>query len=294
MPAPYCHPIDVLRRFDPSLALADLGPNNPYGLQSAEQIQARIRSVSQEWDRDTGTALRLRREGSPDAPSTYDVDLDNQDIVPIDAAAGDVLEVRTGRDSWDDITDAEGDDWTLINETGELKLYQLLVRRIYWEAPDERYLRATYRYGTLGGDRDRGGETALSSQVDSTTTSLSVADASRLPAEGGIVFLPASTPADGEYVRVTDIDHGTDTLTVTRGVNGTDTVQHPSGTTVHYCPEDVRDAAAAQAAAELVRYDTTTQRTDADNAAVSPGQKLDDWQQEWQQTKARYSAVRKM
>jgi hypothetical protein len=253
--------------------------------------------------------MRLRRTGSPDAPRTYEyhsarrqrnryplrVELDNDDIAPIDPTV-DTIEVRTGRDSWDDITDAEGDEWVLLYESGELKIFEFLVDRIFWEAPDDRYLRATYRYGSLGGDRDRGGETTLDGQIDgqSSTTSLSVADASRLPADGGIMLLPDENAADDEYVRVTDVDTTTDTLTVQRGVNGTDAASHADGTTVHYCPEEVRDAVAGQAAAELVRYDLSTQRQDGNDVAISPGAKVEDWQQEYRDTKAKYSAVRRM
>lgn len=308
MPAPYCHPLDVLRRFEPSLTLDDLAAGNPIGLQSVEQIQARIRSVSQDWDQDTGTPLRLRRTGTPDAPRTYEyhdasrgtggfplqIELDHDDIVPLDSSAGDALEVRTGRDSWDDITAAEGDDWVLNHSGGYLKLFRILIQRVYWEAPDERYLRATYRYGSLGGDRERGGETTLDADITDTETTLSVSDASRLPPDGGIVLLTAADPANSEYVRITDVDWDTDELTVQRGANGTTKSSHDSGDVVHYCPEDVRDAVAAQAAAELVTYDTSNERADGDNASVTATRKLDDWQQEWQHTKAQYSAVRRM
>lgn len=309
MPAPYCHPLDVLRRFDPSLTLTDIQQGNILGADSVEQIQARVHAVSQDWDQDTGTPLRLRRRGSPDAPRTYEyydadrtsgfplrVELDHDDIVPFDPNAGDVLEIRTGRDSWDDITTGEGDEWVLLHESGDLKLFQLLVKRVWWEAPDERYLRTTYRYGALGGSRDRGGETTLAAAITGaeSETTLSVTDASRLPADGGLLFLPNSPAADSEYVRATSVDHAADELTVTRAVQGTDAASHDAGTTVHYCPPDVRDAVAGQAAAELARYDLALNRTDGDSLTIDPGTKIDDWQQEYRDAKARYSSVRRM
>jgi len=311
MPVPYCHPIDVLRRFDPAISLADiqsgLGPIS--GIDSAADIHARIQAVSQEWDRETGTALRLRRAGSPGAPSTYEyhdarrqptrfplrVELNNDAVLPLDPDAGDVLAVRVGRDDWRDLTDAAGSEWVLLSATGELKLFRRLLRRAFFEAPDDRYLRASYRYGALGGDPDRGGQTALAGALDDSTTTLTVADASRLPADGAVALLPDATdPAAGEYVRIVDVDAGTDELTVVRAARGTDPVAHDSGTPVHYCPPDVRDAVAAQAAAALVNYDTGTQRSDADDLAISPGDKVDGWEAEWEQAKARYSAVRRM
>ncbi|MEF8825436.1 MAG: hypothetical protein V5A34_05605 [Halapricum sp.] len=306
MPAPYCTVTDVLRRFDPGLSVADLG-SAVFGIDSAEDVRARIRAVSQDWDRDTGTALRHLRAGSPGAPRTYEyqnarrqrtryplrVELDHDDIVPFNAVAGDVLEIRTGRDNWDDVTDAEGDEWVLLHDSGELKVFEFLVDRIFFEAPDERYLRATYRYGALGGARGRGGETTLTSDVDATSTSLSVTNAARLPASG-VMLLPNPETDSSEYVRVTDVDTDTDTLTVQRGVNGTVVAGHDEGTAVHYCPQDVRDAVAGEAAAELIRYDLSTQRQDSDDAAIPPRDKLEDWRQEYRRTKAKYSAVRRM
>jgi hypothetical protein len=308
MPAPYCTIEDVLRRFDPSLDPSDLDQGNIIGADSTAQIQARIRSVSQDWDRDTGTPLRLRREGSPGAPRTYEhhdanpqaarfplrVDLDHNDIVPFNASAGDAVEIRTGRDSWEDITSGEGEDYVLLYEEGEMKLFQLLVQRVWWEAPDERYLRTTYRYGSLGGSRRRGGETTLSGDVTDAATTLSVADASRLPADGGIFLVAGQDGSDNEYVRATGVDTKADEVSVTRGANGTSATTHSSGAVVHYSPEDVRDAVAGQAAAELVRYDLSLNRTDGENAAISPSTKLDDWQQEYQRVKAQYSAVWRM
>ncbi|MEE6210851.1 hypothetical protein U3A55_11900 [Salarchaeum sp. III] len=310
MPVPYAHPVDVLRRFDGNLSLDEVTSDNPFGAPDVETIWARIRAVSQDWDSKTGTPLREVRSGSPGAPRTYEhhdadrtdgfplrVELDGDDIVPLDPEEGDVLEIRTGRDTWENITDQEGDDWVLLHESGDLKLFQLLVHRVWWEAPDERYLRACYRYGALGGDRERGGQTTLSSNATTDASTLSVTDASRLPADGGVVYVvdPAATDATaGEYVRVTDVDVEADELTVVRGQERTDAASHDQGAFVHYCPKDVRDAVAAKTAEQLVEYDTSLEQVDGENASVTAQSKVDSWSEEYQNKLAEYSSVRRM
>jgi len=307
MPVPYCHLVDVLRKFNPQLSESAIDLDDYIGYEDRAQIRARIDAVSDEFDQQTGTPMRLVRRGSPGDPRTYEyhdadrpdrrtfplrVDLDGRDIVPLDPDAGDTLEVRQGRDDWDDITDGEGDEWWLDHETGDLKLFQLLVSRVYWEAPDERYLRATYRHGALGGGRDRGGQTTLDSQADDTATNLSVADAARLPNGGGVMLLGAGD--DAEYVRVTDVDASTDTLTVSRGERATTATTHESGTPVHYCPLSVRDAVAAKAARELLRYEDWVDDLVEAGDGLGASDKMDAWQQAWQDALAKHSAVRVM
>jgi len=302
MPTPYCHPVDVLRRFDPSISITDLN-NGVVGLGGADPIIARVRAVSQEWDNKSGSPMRTIRIGSPGAPATYTkhdvqggrapplkINLDYGDIVPFDPVADDTLEIRTGRDSWDDVTGEAGDTWVLDNDRGQLKLFRYLINRLHFEDPGERFVRLSYRAGGLGGGRDRGGETELTSDITDTATALDVADASRLPYDGGVMYLPDG--GTGEYVRVTDVDVDSDTLTVVRGEQGTDATAHTSGTAVHYCPEDVRDAVAAHSAAELVRYDLSTPRSDDDDTAVSPRNKVEQWDGEWQSALSQYSNVR--
>lgn len=306
MPVPYCTDIDVVRKFNPQLGEAALDANDYIGNEDREQIRARIDAVSDEFDESTGRAMREVRVGSPGAPRTYEyydaqrqrhrfpllVDLDHQDIVPIDPDAGDTLEVRDGRDSWDDITSEEGDEWFLNYEDGELKIFELLVNRIYFEAQDERYLRATYRHGALGGGRRRGGQTALDGQVDDSGTSLTVTDSARLPADGGVMLV--GTGAGAEYVRVTDVDTSMDTLTVTRGIRATSKTSHASGTPVHYCPLEVRDAVAAKTARELLRYDDWVDELVEAGSGLGASDKMDAWEQAWTDACAKHSVVHRM
>ncbi|MBX0325806.1 hypothetical protein EGH21_22570 [Halomicroarcula sp. F13] len=306
MPVPYCTDIDVVRKFNPQLGEAALEANDYIGNEDREQIRARIDAVSDQFDESTGRAMREVRVGSPGSPRTYEyydaqrqrhrypleIDLDHEDIVPIDPGAGDTLEVRDGRDSWDDITAGEGDDWFLDYDDGELKIFELLVNRIYFEARNERYLRATYRHGALGGGRRRGGQTTLASQIDDSATSLSVADSARLPADGGVMLVGTGT--DAEYVRVTDVDTSTDTLTVARGIRATSAASHASGDTVHYCPLEVRDAVAAKTARELLRYEDWVDELIEAGNGLGASDKMDAWEQSWTDACANHSAVHRM
>lgn len=94
-----------------------------------------------------------------------------------------------------------------------------------------------------------------------------------------------------EYVRVTNVDPANDTVDITsRGLRRTDeTSSYSSGDVLHYCPMRVREAIAAKAAAELVRYDAFVDSLLDDNGDVSADRKLDDWEQEYQNTVARHS-----
>jgi hypothetical protein len=306
MPVPYCTDIDVVRKFNPQLGEAALNQNDYIQNNDREQIRARIDAVSDEFDENTGRAMREVRVGSPNSPRTYEyydaqrqphrfplrVDLDHEDIVPIDPNAGDTLEVRDGRDSWDDITDAEGDEWFLDYDDGELKIFELLVNRIYFEARDERYLRATYRHGALGGGRRRGGQTALDGQISDSATSLSVTDSARLPADGGVMLVGTGT--DAEYVRVTDVNTSTDALTVSRGIRATSSSSHPDQAPVHYCPLEVRDAVAAKTARELLRYDDWVDELVEAGQGLGASDKMDAWEQTWTDVCANHSVVHRM
>lgn len=308
MPVPYCIPVDVARKYNPQLTQSNITSDDYIGNEDYAQIRARIGAVSDEWDNLSGTAMRELREGSPGEPRTWEfqdartqrrryplrVSLDHDDIVPIDPSV-DTIEVREGRDDWRDVTGDEGDEWVLEYDTGEMKLFEFLVNRIWFEAPDDRYLRTTYRYGALGGARDRGGQTTLTSSVDSntTTTSLDVTDASRLPADGGVLLVGSGEGA--EYVRATNVDTSTDTLTVSRAARATTASAHSSDEPVHYCPLNVRDAVAAKTARELLRYeDWVDELVDASNLDVGAAEKMRSWQDNWETQLANNSAVRRM
>ena len=297
--ADYCHVVDVLRKFNPSLAEVDLGTEDFIGNADLKQVQARIDGVGSMYD-GRATEARLLRQGAPGTPSTYEtydaphrgwskqmtIDLDGRNVLPFDASAGDVIEVRTGRDQWDDITANAGSEYTLESPPGKLNLYRRLFSRVYFEDRTNRFLRVSYRHGALGGSRDRGGQTTLDGDLDMTTTSVPVANAGRLPS-GGVMLID-----NDEYVRVTDVDYGTDTLTVTRGERATTKSTHDGGAVIHYCPESLREVVAGMAAVELVRYDDWTASIVDGDRSVDPQQKIDDWEAAFEAACASNSDVR--
>jgi len=269
MPLPYCTPEDIARKIDQPPGRIDADERTRFG--------TRARAASQRWDRETGSPSRQIRVGAADRKATWEthdspsrsgfplvISLNNGDIQPLDSSAGDAIEVRTGRDSFEDITDEEGDEWVLDNRRGQLKLYRFLVRRLQFEGPDERLVRLTYRHGALGGSRDEGAATTLSSSVTSGDTTLSTNDPAAFPATPFVAGL--GTSAGFEHVRVEEIDGGAGTVTVARGVQQTGADSHPEGTILQYVPPSVREAVAARAAVPIVLDD------DARTAVPDDGQ----------------------
>ena len=299
----YCAVEDVIRKFNPQLTRSALEQGDYIGSgEDLEQVRARIEAVSAEFDDLTRRALRERRVGSPGTPATYEyqdarhsgrgrrpvrVSLDHDNIVPLDPSAGDEIAVRTGKDSWRDITSQEGSKFSVNYRKGTIKLWTWLRQLIWWDAPDDRYLRACYRYGALGGNQNQGGQTALTSAVTDSDTVLSVEAVGRLPASGSLLV------GDAEYVRIEGVDYDNDELTVTRGVRSTPATAHSSGDVVHYCPENVRDAVAGKTAEELLRYDDWVDEL-IDANGVGAQAKLDDWESEWETALAKHSGVKKL
>jgi len=129
MPLPYCTAEDIARKID----------QPPDRLNSDERVrfETRARAASQRWDRETGSPARQVRVGAPGRKATWEthdaprrsgfplvISLNNGDIQPLDASVGDAIEIRTGRDSYEDITDEEGDEWVIDNRRGQLKLFE--------------------------------------------------------------------------------------------------------------------------------------------------------------------------
>ena len=300
----YAHVVDVLRKFDPTLTEQDLDNDDYIGASDREKVRARIDEVCDELEGETGRAFRERRVGAPGSPRTYDeqdvegggrgrpirVQLRNitpGDVMPLDPNEGDSLQIRVGRDRWEDVTNEEDDTWSLNYKTGELKIYRRLVQRIYLRDPEDRYVKATFRYGALGGSKRRGGQTALSSSVNDSDTTLSVENAERLPSTG--VFLVGND----EYVRA-DVDYQNNEISVERGVRATTASAHEADDPVHYCPLSVRSAVAARSAQELLRYDDWVDQLREASQSLGGKEKMDSWQDEWDRTLGKHSGVRKL
>lgn len=300
----YAHVVDVLRKFSPTLTEQELDNNEYIGVNDREKVRARLDEVCDEFETETGRAFRERRVGAPGAPKTYDeqdvkggghskplrVQLRNitpGDIMPLDPNEGDSLQIRVGKNRWEDVTNEEGDTWQLNYKTGRLKVYRRLVRRIYLRDPEDRYVKATFRYGALGGSKRRGGQTALASSTTDSDTTWSVENAERLPSTG--VFLVDNS----EYVRG-DVDYQNGEVEVKRGIRATTAESHDAGDVVHYCPLSIRSAVAARAAQELLRYDDWVDELREASQSLGGKEKMDSWQDEWEKALGRHSGVRKL
>ncbi|MFB6189337.1 MAG: hypothetical protein ABEI57_05590, partial [Halapricum sp.] len=272
------------------------------GHEDVDKVNARIEGVEAKFESETSNALREVRVGSVGEPATYEyygnkywkyspatVYLDHRNILPIDPAQGDALEIRIGRDNWRDITGEEGQRWTANYRKGKLEIYSRLRQSTrYRNINDDRFVRLTYRYGSLGGDRNSGGETTLAQSLATDVTGqVDVANVSRLPASGGTMLLGGA-----EYVSIETVDPQADTVTIReRGLRATQSVAFESGDTLHYCPMNVREGIAAKAARELVLYDDWTDELVEAGTVPQPQAKLDEWEQEWNQTVARYAEM---
>ena len=297
MPLPYATPEDVARLLD--------DPPDQISAGRRDEYRARLLRASQKWDQTTGEPMRSVRKGSQNRPETWEhhdvrearsgppvrIDLDHGEILPIDRDAGDRVEIRKGRDAWDDVTDEEGDTWTLDYRRGELKAYRFLISRAFFEAPHERFLRISYRHGGLGGDRDRGAETTLTAGVTDTDTSLSVADAAVFP-HTPFTALVGDASDSPEYALVTAVDSDTDTLTVERGRESTTAVAWDADTTVQYTPADVREAVASKATEQLMMNDDADLSVPDNGNLSSRAERAERLRDEWEETAGKYAGVR--
>lgn len=293
---PYALPSDVLRLFD--------AQDSSLTSTQTDLIRDAIDDVSSDFEVDTGHAFRLTRVGRSGTPSTYefqgiegshrrppvDVLLDHRQVHPFDSTEDDVLEFRDGRDSWQDITDDAGDEFTLYFESGKIRVYRWLINHIFWDARDDRYLRASYRYGALGGSQKEGGQTTLDGSITDSDTSITVADAGRLPQSGTLLIYGDNA----EYVDLEAVDLSTNTLTVSRGERSTDAASHDDGDTVHYAPEGFRKAVAAEAAVENQLYELWADRNNDTGEGVSSSDRIDYWREKYRKYKRKYSGVRKL
>ena len=150
---------------DAVLEALDLNPDTVQG-SLPSRAESRVESATQDWINETGQAFHPQRVGDPAEPRTwkvYDVQdalswypatiiLDNDDPLPIDPAEGDTIEVRNGRDEWEDVTDEEGDSWTLDYRRKRLRIYERRFAHTPWDDPNKRFVRLTYRHGSLDYD----------------------------------------------------------------------------------------------------------------------------------------------
>ncbi|EMA17185.1 hypothetical protein [Haloarcula amylolytica] len=150
---------------DDVLRALDLDPNT---VQDSLKTRAksRVASATQKWINRTNRPFHPKRVGDPSEPRTWEVydvqdavswhpatiSLDNANPLPIDPAQGDVIEVRTGRDEWENITDQEGEAFTLDYRRRRLRVFERRFTNTPWDDPNTRFCRLTYRHGPLGED----------------------------------------------------------------------------------------------------------------------------------------------
>lgn len=293
----YCTALDVLRRFDPQIDQTALDGKEFIGNNDEEQVIARIEGVESKFEREA-RPLREVRVGAGPGSYVYKsakgrgfpvhVYLDHMQIVPIDPAAGDVIERRTGRDNWVDITNQEGSAWVADYRKGKLTVFELPGRghlpvlRNY----RDRYIRISYRHGALGGDPRAGGQATLGENLtQGQTGTVSVTDAGRLPGTGGTMLIDGA-----EYVEIAAVDLENNTVDIAaRGLRGTADAARSSGDILHYCPMDVREAIASLTAREAVLYDDWTDQLIDTASGPKPAPKLDEWKQEFDDAVANYT-----
>lgn len=299
---PYCLPVDVLRRYDPTTTQRDLRNEELFELAPDEEIfRTEIEDASSEFDSRTGNAQRLKRVGRGQTHEYHDADLrryqggvkvylNHRNVLPIDSAEGDSIELRTNRDSWRDITDTT-DRWRLANTDGVLQIFTRRARVAGRHHPSLLHdnVRISYRYGALGGERDRPGQTTLDGDLGADASTIAVANADRLP-HSGTVMVGDHYGGDGEYVQYRGIDRDNNELTnASRGARGTFNNSHSDGGVVHYCPLEIRKAVAGRVAAEFTRSDNYVTNLVDSNESVSHGDKIETWTTEWQDILGRYS-----
>lgn len=200
-------------------------------------------------------------------PQEAELNLEHNRVLPFDPDEGDEVRVYRGMDpatdtQWDDITDDEGDLWTMLDHReGVLAVHPIEIFRAMMGTTSRglsvrttrRDVRVTltYRYGALGGSRSNAGETTLGGSGEVLTASdtpdaLDVADASRLPRSECVVMI------DEEYLHVTP-DPDADTLDVhERGVRNTNAESHDADAKVKYTPPSIRKAVAARAGMSVI------------------------------------------
>lgn len=296
----YAHPIDALRRFDPSLTVEGV-KGGDLGAGGYEKLVARLSSTEDTFENKTGHSWRIKEVGASGTPETYEyyeaslnkfqggikIYLDHRHVMPPDPAEGDAIQVRTGIDNWRDITNRDGELWRLNPEKGTLQLtgsYRF-AQSPYRRAVLDDNIRVRYRYGGLGGSRDRGGETRLSEALAVGDTAAPVDEASRLPRSGPLLL------GGTEWVYAErDVQNGRVEI-VTRGDDGTDEVEHAAGTKVNYCPQEIREAVAARVAAELANTDDHYDQLVESGENTSVDSKIERWEAEWESALQKWSGT---
>lgn len=309
--AVYCLPVDVLRKFDPTLSRTALEDDDLWGDVDLEKVRAEIEDASSEFDDATDNPQRLTfmGRGGTESYEYHDAELRryqggvkvflrHRNVLPFDSTEGDVIEIRTGRDNWRDITD-DTDRYRLNSPEGIL---QIFTRRVSIVGRNRRSMvsdnvRVKYRYGALGAGQDRPGQTVLSTDIQGGDTTIPVDEPTRLPREatGIIAAAPGQRGAAGtgsppEYIHWSSADDDAgELLNVARGLRGTDGNSHSAGRAVHYCRMDIRKAVAGRVAVEMVRSDDIAANLATPDDNISHSDRIEQWNEDWETILGKFS-----
>jgi hypothetical protein len=296
-------PVDVIRRIDVTVSNAQLSTDTV--LNSADDVDAfasAIEDAEGEFKRRVGLSSRVSRVGIPGQRETFeqatyktsghkltkatfsgvysdylpeqgDILLENNRVVPFDSTEDDAVYFYTGLDTdgdtWQDITDEEGEVWQLLDHrngrftfdpdalvdevvggVGGLRSMPSFLKRFRFAI--------SYRHGILDRDSAQVGQTDLGQSIDdSQTGGVSVDDVAVL--SRGRVSSTAILRIGREYVTAEYDRAAGEVLIQERGVRGTTATSHDSGETVMYVPPEYRKAVASRAGMEIA---TSSRYTD--------------------------------
>ena len=131
-----------------------------------DRARKRAASATEKWINRTGRAFHPVRVGDPDEPRSWEVHdvqdamswsparviVDHARPLPLDPAEGDAIEIRSGRDQWEDVTDEEGDAWAMDYRRRRLRVFERRLGITRYDDPNTSFVRLSYRYGPLGED----------------------------------------------------------------------------------------------------------------------------------------------
>lgn len=300
MDAYLCLPIDVVRKYNPQVKQDQIqGPYNTEADARAsvlgseddyELILSEIESTESILQNRLGHSYKMRSAGNPGNKRTWVtprkiirqtksfafprfwVNWPHENIMPYDESKDDQFEIRTGNgsDDWDKLDE---DDFTLDEEDGTMIVKRYRPLSEYYDHPGNS-IRGCYRHGALGANDTMAGQTTVSEAVQTGTGTFTLEDAGHLPR------FPQTFQIDGEYVRG-EVDHANGEIELTaRGRQGTTDTEHDSGSTIHYCPMDVRSAVASKVAIWLANSSVKVDQIAGEG--IDPESRMKTWKGEWE------------
>jgi hypothetical protein len=227
-------------------------------------------------------------------------DLDNKRVLPFDPTEGDEAYIYrgmgpaagSGSDDWEDVTDQRGELWDIINHRdGRIVISPTTLARSLRTSNHglslagrnrlrEVRMAISYRYGGLGGSRNTTSETTLSASLSSgQTDTVSVADGANFPGTSEIVV-----SIGREYLSVKPRPDTDEMEILTRGIRGTQDVQHDADAIIHYAPPAVRKAVASRAAENLATSSRYQKWLPDNEDDISKDDMIDQFSSTWERT----------